>query len=320
MSAVGTFGLQTLVSASFTAIYLVQPVLPVIRQEFGMDEKQASYTVSAVIVGIALANLPFGRLADRFPVKPLIAVGGIVLTLFGLLCAVTHQMALLIVFRFVQGLFIPTMTTCLVAYLARSLPVERFNVVMGSYVAATVAGGLGGRLLGGWIHPPLDWRWAFVTASLLSAAATLAALLWLPREAREAGAEARGDGFLALIARPDLLRIFAVAFSAFWIFSVLFNYLPSLLPGRVGRDHRQRLRLPGLRLGRRHRHRPAAADQHPGNRAAGDETEKPSARVLRQRTVPWPIHRPCCQCHHCRVAFKQNFALWTAHRIGELEK
>ena len=184
LSAVGTFGLQTLVfalvSASFTVIYLVQPVLPVIRQEFGVDEKQASYTVSAVIVGIALANLPFGRLADRFPVKPLIAVGGIVLTLFGLLCAFTHQMALLIVFRFVKGLIIPAMTTCLVAYLARSLPVERFNVVMGSYVAATVAGGLGGRLLGGWIHPPLDWRWAFVTASLLIAAATLAALLWLP--------------------------------------------------------------------------------------------------------------------------------------------
>jgi MFS transporter, YNFM family, putative membrane transport protein len=235
LSAVGTFGLQTLVfalvSASFTAIYLVQPVLPVIRQEFGVDEKQASYTVSAVILGIALANLPFGRLADRFPVKPLIAVGGAVLSLCGLLCALTHQLALLIAFRFVQGLFIPAMTTCLVAYLARSLPAERLNVVMGSYVAATVAGGLGGRLLGGWIHPPLDWRWAFVTVSVLIAAATLAALLWLPRETREAGAEARSDGFLALLARPDLLRIFAVAFSAFWIFSALFNYLPFYLAG-----------------------------------------------------------------------------------------
>jgi YNFM family putative membrane transporter len=35
----GSFGLQTLVfalvSAAFTAIYLTQPVLPVIRQEFG---------------------------------------------------------------------------------------------------------------------------------------------------------------------------------------------------------------------------------------------------------------------------------------------
>lgn len=233
--AVGTFGLQTLVfalvSASFTTIYLVQPVLPVIRQEFGVDEKQASYTVSAVILGIALANLPFGRLADRYPVKPLIAVGGMVVTLFGLLCAATHQMALLILFRFVQGLFIPAMTTCLVAYLARSLPAQRLNVIMGSYVAATVAGGLGGRLLGGWIHPPLHWRYAFVSVSVLVSAATLAALVWLPSEKRDSAGEARSDGFIALMARPDLLRIFAVAFSAFWIFSALFNYLPFYLAG-----------------------------------------------------------------------------------------
>jgi YNFM family putative membrane transporter len=232
---VGTFGLQTLVfalvSAAFTAIYLVQPVLPVIRQEFGVDEKQASLTVSAVILGIALANLPFGRLADRYPVKPLIAVGGMVVTLFGLLCAATDQMALLILFRFVQGLFIPAMTTCLVAYLARSLPAERLNVIMGSYVAATVAGGLGGRLLGGWIHPPLHWRCAFVTVSVLVCAATVAALVWLPREKRAATGDAGADGFVALMARPDLLRIFSVAFSAFWVFSALFNYLPFYLAG-----------------------------------------------------------------------------------------
>lgn len=232
---VGPFGLQTLVfalvSAAFTAIYLVQPVLPVIRQEFGVDEKQASLTVSAVILGIALANLPFGRLADRYPVKPLIAVGGMVVTLFGLLCAATDQMALLILFRFVQGLFIPAMTTCLVAYLARSLPAERLNVIMGSYVAATVAGGLGGRLLGGWIHPPLHWRYAFVTVSVLVCAATVAALVWLPREKRAATGDAGADGFVALMARPDLLRIFSVAFSAFWVFSALFNYLPFYLAG-----------------------------------------------------------------------------------------
>lgn len=232
---VGAFGLQALVfsmvSASFTTIYLVQPVLPVLRLEFGVDEKQASYTVSAVILGIALANLPFGRLADRYPVKPLIGTGGLVVTLFGLMCALTHQLTLLILFRFVQGLFIPAMTTCLVAYLARSLPKERLNVIMGSYVAATVAGGLGGRLLGGWIHPPLNWRYAFVTVSILVCAATLAALRWLPREERTTVTEVRSDGFLTLISRPDLLRIYYVAFSAFWIFSALFNYLPFYLAG-----------------------------------------------------------------------------------------
>ena len=169
-----------LVAAALTTVYITQPVLPVLQQEFGVSPSQASYTVSAVILGIALANLPFGMLADRFPVPRLILVGGAVVAACGFFCAATSSLALLVGARFVQGLFVPALTTCLAAYLSTNLPLERLNVAMGSYVSATVAGGLGGRLLGGFIHPPLHWRYAFVTASLLVVAATLAAVRWLP--------------------------------------------------------------------------------------------------------------------------------------------
>ena len=57
-----------LVAAALTTVYITQPVLPILQQEFGVNPSQASYTVSAVILGIALANLPFGMLADRFGV------------------------------------------------------------------------------------------------------------------------------------------------------------------------------------------------------------------------------------------------------------
>ncbi len=228
-------GLQALVfalvSAAFTTIYLVQPVLPVLQQEFGVDEKQASLAISAVIFGIALSNLPFGRLADRWPIKPIIACGGAVVVICSLACAMVQQMSHLVLLRFIQGLSIPALTTCLAAYLAKNLPLERLNVVMGSYVAATVAGGLGGRLLGGWIHPPLHWRYAFFTVAVLVAMATLAAVVFLPGEKRGEIAARTDDGFLALLWRADLLRIYSVAFFSFWVFSALFNYLPFYLAG-----------------------------------------------------------------------------------------
>src|SRR5207249_10653425 len=90
--------------------------------------------------------------------------------------------AVLIAARVIQGLFIPALTTSIAAYLAQSLPAARLNVVMGSCVSATVAGGLGGRLLGGWIHPPLHWRYAFASAAVLLMTATISALRWLPAE------------------------------------------------------------------------------------------------------------------------------------------
>jgi MFS transporter, YNFM family, putative membrane transport protein len=225
------FWVFVLVAAAFTTVYITQPVLPILQQEFGVAATQASLTISAVILGIALSNLPLGSAADRFAIKPLIFAGGCVITVCGLICAITGSLSVLIATRFVQGLFIPCLTTCVAAYLSNTLPKERLNVVMGSYVSATVAGGLGGRLLGGFIHPPLHWRYAFVTASVFLLTATFAACHFLPREKRGTSIEVQNQGFLRLITRPDLLRIFSVSFSAFFVFSSVFNYLPFYLAG-----------------------------------------------------------------------------------------
>ena len=215
-----------LVAAAFTAVYITQPVLPVLQVEFGVNESIASLTISSVILGIALANLPFGVLADRYPIRPLLIGGAAVVSVASLLCAVTRGIWLLVAARFVQGLFIPSLTTCLAAYLSRTLPLARLNVVMGSYVSATIAGGLGGRLLGGWIHPPLHWRYAFVTSAALLVAAALAAVRALPREPGERPIEEGGAGFVQLLSEPDKLRILVVPFTAFFVFSATFNYLP----------------------------------------------------------------------------------------------
>ena len=188
-----------LVSASFTNIYITQPVLPVLQSEFSADMVIVSFSVSAVILGIAMSNLPFGFLADRLPIHPIIITGGVLVTVGGIVCAVTKDLWVLIGARFLQGIFIPSLTTCLAAYLSKTLPVARLNVVMGSYVSATVLGGLGGRLLGGWIHPPLHWRYAFVSASALTVIATFTAWQGLPRTSSETGQQPNSIGFLELM-------------------------------------------------------------------------------------------------------------------------
>lgn len=230
MPAKSYFRLQlivfALVSAAFTNIYITQPVLPVLQSEFSADIVLVSFSVSAVIFGIALSNLPFGWLADRFPIHPIILTGGVLVAISGLICAITQDLWILIAARFVQGLFIPALTTCIAAFLAKTLPVERLNVVMGSYVSATVLGGMGGRLLGGWIHPPLHWRYAFVSASVLTLAATWTALRGLPKGARGTVQDQDAIGYLELLKRWDLLRIFLCAAGSFAVFSSIFNYLP----------------------------------------------------------------------------------------------
>ncbi len=219
----------SLVAAGCTMIYIAQPVLPAIRREFAVSASLASLLVSAVVFGMALSNLPFGALADRYPVRPLFITGGTVIALAGLFCAATTSLPLMVAARFVQGLFVPSLTTCLVVHLVRNLPPERLNVVTGSYVSATVVGGLGGRLLGGLIHEPAHWRYAFVTSSVLVLCATAAAALRLPGESDGRGPGEESPGFTTFLRNPATLRSYLVAFGGFFVYSSIFNYLPFYL-------------------------------------------------------------------------------------------
>jgi MFS transporter, YNFM family, putative membrane transport protein len=219
-------GVFALVSASFTNVYITQPVLPVLQSEFAVDMVLVSFSVSAVILGIAISNLPFGALADRVAIQPIILIGGVMVAVAGLVCALTENFFIFLGGRFLQGLFIPCLTTCLAAYLAKTLPLAHLNIVMGSYVSATVLGGLSGRLLGGWIHPPLHWRYAFVSASLLTLAATFAAVRGIPGNSGRQEEQSGSISFVELLTRWELLRRYFCAMGSFAIFSSVFNYLP----------------------------------------------------------------------------------------------
>jgi YNFM family putative membrane transporter len=238
MSPIDRLPLQAVVflvaAAAFSSVYITQPVLPVLVSEFGASAFEVSLTVSAVILGIAISILPLGILSDHAPVHRILLTGGLIVAVCCVFAAVTHSLWALVAVRFVQGLFIPTLTTCMVTYLARSLPAHKLNVVMGSYVSATVAGGLGGRLLGGWLHPPAHWRYAFVTSAVLIVITTLLASRRL-REPAPAVQHLPGEtggggiGLWSMLARPDLLRLFLVAFASFFVFSSVFNFLPFYL-------------------------------------------------------------------------------------------
>jgi YNFM family putative membrane transporter len=220
----------SLVAAAFVNIYVTQPVQPALAEEFGVSVSSVALTVSAVILGIFLANLPFGLLADRLPIQPIILFGCLALALFGVLCALSQSLWLLVAGRFLQGLVIPALTTCLAAYLGRNLPVDKLNVAMGSYVSATVVGGLGSRLLGGFCGAE-DWRLAFYLAGGLAVLAGLAALRWLPKDDLRQSSKTEADGFQKILSRPDLLRPYAATFTSMFVFSSLFNYMPFYLAG-----------------------------------------------------------------------------------------
>lgn len=215
----------TLVAAAFANIYLTQPILPFLQQQFNADLVWVALTVSAVIFGIALTNLPFGFWAEKGSILPIVLTGGVMVAFAGIVCATAQSLEVLIAARFVQGCFIPALTTCLAAFLAQNLPAHSLNVVMGSYVSATVLGGLGSRLIGGWLFAPTHWRSAFWLGAILILAATLLAFWGLPRPTNEKP-PVPAVALRELVTRWDLLPIYGCAAGGMALFASIFNFLP----------------------------------------------------------------------------------------------
>ena len=96
-----------LVSSSFANIYITQPVLPQLQDQFGVDLVVVSLSVSFVILGMTLSNLPFGVLVDRVSVRPLVLIGSCMVAAGGSICSLTDSISMQVLVRLFQGLFIP---------------------------------------------------------------------------------------------------------------------------------------------------------------------------------------------------------------------
>jgi YNFM family putative membrane transporter len=224
-----TVGLWAGTIAAYADMYLTQPILPLLSDEFGVSPARAGLSVSAVVLAIALASFAHGPLSDVLGRRRVMAGSLALLALPTLGCAAAPTFGALLALRAAQGLLVPGMTAVSVAYAGDVFPLRRIPAVVGGVIAASVAGGLAGRLFSGLVADAYGWRAACVAAAgwTLLAALAVAAAPRGPAPPREAGALRRAlGGMFGHLAEPRLAGAFLVGFSLFFGWIAIFTYLP----------------------------------------------------------------------------------------------
>ncbi len=219
-------------TTAFVAMYLPQPILPVLARDFGVSASTASLSVAALIFSLALASLVVGPISDRIGRKPVMVASSLLLALPSLLCALAPSMAALLAWRLVQGALLPGITAIGVAYLAEEFEAEWLGPLLGGYIASNVLGGLVSRVMSGAVTELFGWPWAFVASALLSLLAGTLLWLWLPASRRFEAEGRLGQayrGMLGHLGNPRLLGAYAVGFALFFAFMAVFTYLPFYL-------------------------------------------------------------------------------------------
>ncbi len=227
--ATGTVVAVTLVGfCAFLNLYATQPLLPMFRREFNASEVIVSLTVSAAVLGVALAAPIMGLLADRIGRKRVI-----VTCLFGLaiatsLAGTSRGLPTLIAWRFLQGLCVPGIVAVTMAYISEESAAHHTGSIMAMYITGTVVGGFCGRFMMGWVSTHQGWRVAFMIAGLATALGTILILQLLPRArkfVRQTNAASWLSAAGAHLRNPRLLTTYFVGFVVLFTLVGTFTYV-----------------------------------------------------------------------------------------------
>ena len=209
-------------------LYAPQALLPTLAAEFHVPPVGAGLTISATTLAVALCGPFAGAMADRLGRKRVIVASLLLLAVPTLLCALAQTLPELVALRFVQGVFMPAIFAGALGYVGERWGKAEVGRAMSLYVAATVAGGFGGRFIGGMAASLADWHWSFVALAALDVAAGLLVWRLLPdtgtRGAR-IGVMAHAAAIFAHLRDRRLLSAYCVGFNVLFGLATMFTYV-----------------------------------------------------------------------------------------------
>jgi DHA1 family bicyclomycin/chloramphenicol resistance-like MFS transporter len=206
-------------------IYL--PSLPTLVRTFGTTDGAVQLTLPAFFLGLALGQLFYGPLSDRYGRRPALLVGIALYTLASAACAAAPSIEALLAGRFVQALGGSAGMT-----IAMAVVRDRFDPREGARTLSLLMLVMGvapilAPLVGGWILVLLGWQAIFWVLALFGLICFLAVLLALP-ESRPANAVRPGSVGAALATYAGLIgdrRFLGFALAGGFTISGMFAYI-----------------------------------------------------------------------------------------------
>ncbi|MEO8096594.1 MAG: MFS transporter [Acidobacteriota bacterium] len=224
-----TFGVIVAGFCAFLQLYSTQPILPLLTQVFHAGTVTVSLTVTMAALGVAISAPFAGLLADRWGRKKVIVTSAFLLAACSLAAATSPNLATLIFWRFIQGVFTPGVFSVTVAYINDEWDGGGLGSALSSYISGTVLGGFSCRFISGLVASHMGWRWVFVVLGLLSlvGAVAVALLLTPERETQRARVSPRvfPAAVMAHLRNRLLLATYLVGFCVLFSLVALFTYV-----------------------------------------------------------------------------------------------
>ena len=179
-SPVNTFAVLASGVAAFALLQsLVIPVLTTVQHELHTTQSAATWVLTAYLLSASIMTPILGRIGDMIGKKRVFVATLAALAVGSLLAALATSIGVLIVARVIQGIA-GGMVPVAFGIIRDEFPAEKVAGAVGALAALTAVGAGLGIVLAGPIVAALNYHWLFWLPLMLTIAAAVCALLFVP--------------------------------------------------------------------------------------------------------------------------------------------
>lgn len=195
--------LGSLATVSPFAIDLYLPAFSEIADDFGTVPARISLSISSYFIGMAIGQILYGPLLDRFGRKPPLYAGLLVFVAASIACTQSTTVEAMVIIRFIQALGGCVAWVAAVAMVRDFFPVHESVRVFSLLILILGVSPLLAPTFGGFITTHLGWKAIFIALALIGAVILIIAFLFLPTGYRP-------DPSISLKPKPILQNFFSV--------------------------------------------------------------------------------------------------------------
>ncbi|KML67299.1 MFS transporter [Pectobacterium peruviense] len=215
--------------ATFALLYCVQPLLPVLSQDFGISPATSSLSLSVSTVMLAFGLLFTGPLSDTIGRKNVMVVSLMLAAICTVICAFMTSWNGILIMRAMIGLSLSGVAAVAMSYLSEEIHPSVLAFSMGLYISGNSIGGMSGRLVSGVLTDYFPWRVAIGVIGVLALIAAITFWRILP-ESRHFRPGSLRPKTLLLNSKlhwrdAGLPLLFLEGFLLMGAFVTLFNYI-----------------------------------------------------------------------------------------------
>ena len=217
----------------FANVYVTQPLLPMLARDFGVSPLAAGWTFTVTTLMLGFSLLVYGPLSDAIGRRPIMIFTIAAATLVTIAICMVSDFHTLLILRAVQGLLLGGLPAIAIAYMGDEFTRRALFVAVGFYISGNSLGGIGGRLIGGFMGDFAGWQSAFMVMAVMSIMLCIVFALMLPKSQHFTPHRLHPQQMLADLGghlkNPALLIAYLVGGFNFFIFVNQYSYVTFVL-------------------------------------------------------------------------------------------